>query len=121
MVEQTGSIFLQCEKCHHFLTTKYSDIFIRDNNFNLVQNGKIGDCPINIKFTVVSYPGHNIISEDIGYITAKNNCSCSKYSKRFKIIGRIKDAELRGAAMFKFINENFLKNKKIKSYSTKIF
>ena len=97
MVEQTGSIFLQCEKCHHFLTTKYSDIFIRDNNFNLVQNGKIGIVQL-ISSLPSSYPGHNIISEDIGYITAKNNCSCSKYSKRFKIIGRIKDAELRGCS-----------------------
>ena len=42
MVEQTGSIFLECKYCLNFMTSYYSDILIRDKNLNIVENGKKG-------------------------------------------------------------------------------
>ena len=45
-----------------------------------------------------SYPGHNILTEDIGEIAKDSNCSCSILGKRFKIHGRVKNAEIRGCS-----------------------
>ena len=38
LVEQTGSIFVDCNKCGHFVTSTFSDIFIRDKKLNLAKN-----------------------------------------------------------------------------------
>ena len=43
-----------------------------------------------------SYPGHNVLTEDIGMIVKNNNCDCEKKGKRFKIFGRLKKSEIRG-------------------------
>ena len=32
LVEQTGSIFVECQNCNSFVTSVYSDVLIRDNN-----------------------------------------------------------------------------------------
>ena len=58
---------------------------------------KVGS--INFIITT-SYPGHNILTEDIGLISNIHDCSCSRLGKRFKIFGRLK-AEIRGCIMFK--------------------
>ena len=44
-----------------------------------------------------SYPGHNIITEDIGKIF-KIKCNCGLNSTHFKIYGRAKEAEIRGCS-----------------------
>ena len=97
MVEQTGSIFFECDKCGFFNTHNFSEIIIRDSNFNSVEDGKVGIVQL---FSVLpsSYPGHILLTEDIGYISNKNDCSCSYLGKRFKILGRVKNAELRGCS-----------------------
>lgn len=98
MVEQTGSIFLECEKCGYFITSIFSDVLIRDKNFNLVKNGDKGLVQL-LSILPTSYPGHSILSEDIGEIAKdENGCTCSSYGTRFKIHGRIENAELRGCS-----------------------
>ena len=95
MVEQTGSIFLEC-KCGNFITSKYSDIIIRDKYFNLCKDGERGIVQL---FSVLptSYPGHIILTEDEGLILEKNQCKYNNF-KHFKIFGRIKKAEIRGCS-----------------------
>ena len=97
MVEQTGSIFFECSKCGFFNTHNFSEIIIRDSNFNSVKDGEKGIVQL---FSILpsSYPGHILLTEDIGYISNHNNCSCSNLGKRFKILGRVKNAELRGCS-----------------------
>lgn len=97
MIEQAGSIFFECDKCEFFLTSSYSEILIRDNNFKIVKDGNIGIVQL-ISSLPSSYPGHNLITEDLGYISNNKDCNCSNYGKRFKILGRIKEAELRGCS-----------------------
>tara|TARA_A100001015_G_scaffold258104_1_gene301130 strand:+ start:3724 stop:4752 length:1029 start_codon:yes stop_codon:yes gene_type:complete len=97
MIEQTGSIFFECNLCSHFVTNPYSEIIIRDDNLNPQKEGKKGIVQL-ISLLPTSYPGHNIITEDIGLINNKSDCSCSKIGKRFKIFGRLKKAEMRGCA-----------------------
>jgi len=96
LVEQTGSIFLEC-KCGYFITSVFSDILIRDKNFNIMKNGNRGFIQL-LSLLPTSYPGHSILTEDIGEIVDNKNCSCPLYGKRFLVHGRIKEAEIRGCS-----------------------
>jgi hypothetical protein len=96
MVEQTGSIFIECS-CGYFITSNFSDIIIRDENFNVLSAGKKGFVQL-LSLLPTSYPGHSILTEDIGEIIDKKNCKCLINGKRFLIHGRAPKAELRGCS-----------------------
>ena len=97
MVEQTGSIFLECKYCSHFVTSSYSKVLIRDKNFNILKNGEKGLLQL-FSLLPTSYPGHNILTEDIGEIPKLNNCACSTKGIRFKVYGRAVKSELKGCS-----------------------
>ena len=97
MVEQTGSIHMECEK-GYLHTSEYSDIIIRGfNDFEVLENGKEGIVQL-ISLIPLSYPGNSILTEDLGYIVGEDDCLCGRKGKYFKITGRIKKAELRGCS-----------------------
>ena len=96
LVEQTGSIFIECE-CGYFVTSVFSDILIRDKNFNIVRDGSKG--LIQLFSTLPSsYPGHSILTEDVGQIISETKCNCSIKGKKFLVDGRIAEAEVRGCS-----------------------
>ena len=97
MVEQTGSIFVECKKCQHFVTSIFSDILIRDEKFKLVKNGQKGLIQL-LSLLPTSYPGHNILTEDIGEISGEDNCKCGLKGKYFLVHGRAKNSEIRGCS-----------------------
>ena len=97
LVEQTGSIFIESNKCEYFHTSVYSDVLIRNNNFEIAQKGKKGLIQL-FSLLPTSYPGHNILTEDIGEIVGEDNCMCGKQGKYFRIHGRAKEAEIRGCS-----------------------
>jgi hypothetical protein len=45
-----------------------------------------------------SYPGHSILTEDLGRITAVDTCPCGRLGKALRIEGRVPKAELRGCS-----------------------
>lgn len=97
MVEQTGSIFMECE-CGHLHASIFSDIeILRHTDFSCADVGERG----LIKLTSLlptSYPGHIILSEDEGAILGEDDCPCGRKGKYFEIYGRIKGAEVRGCS-----------------------
>ena len=95
LVEQTGSIFIESKKCGYFHTSIFSDIFIRDKKFNVLKNKKKGLVQL-MSLLPTSYPGHNILTEDIGEIIGEDNCKCGLKGKYFLVHGRAKEAEIRG-------------------------
>ena len=97
MVEQTGSIFMECDKCNKFTTSNFSDVAIRDSNLKILTTGKKGFVQL-ISLLPTSYPGQNILTEDIGEITGEDNCPCGIKGKYFKIYGRSKRSEKRGCS-----------------------
>ena len=97
LVEQTGSIFIESKKCGYFHTSIFSDIFIRDKKFNVLKNKKKGLIQL-MSLLPTSYPGHNILTEDIGEIIGEDNCKCGLKGKYFLVHGRIKEAEIRGCS-----------------------
>ncbi len=96
LVEQTGSIFFECEKCNHFITSNFSDVFVRDKSFKIKKKGK-GLLQL-ISLIPTSYPGHNLLTEDIGEIVNSKGCKCGKKGKGFIVHGRTKQAEPRGCS-----------------------
>ena len=45
-----------------------------------------------------SYPGHSLLTEDEGVIEGVDDCPCGRNGKYFRIIGRMKEAEIRGCS-----------------------
>ena len=97
LVEQTGSIFIESKNCGYFHASIYSDILIRDNNFNILDKNKKGLIQL-FSLLPTSYPGHNILTEDIGEIIGEDNCKCGLKGKYFLVHGRTKEAEVRGCS-----------------------
>ena len=97
LIEQTGSVFIESIKGGYFHTSIFSDIFIRDKNFNVLGNKKKGLIQL-ISLLPTSYPGHNILTEDIGEIIGEDDCVCGLKGKYFLVHGRVKEAEIRGCS-----------------------
>ena len=96
LVEQIGSIFFEC-KCGYFVASNYSEVIIRDENLNVCKKGEKGLVQL-LSLLPTSYPGHSILTEDIGEIVNDDNCKCYGSGTRFIIHGRLKNAELRGCS-----------------------
>ncbi len=96
MVEQTGSIFVECER-GVFHASIFSDVLIRDEEFSIVPHGGQGLIQLN-SLLPTSYPGHAILSEDLGEIIGEDDCRCGRNGKYFKVLGRMQNAELRGCS-----------------------
>lgn len=96
MVEQTGSIFMECP-CGHLHASIFSDVIIRDpNDFSIKEKGRgLIEC---VSLLPTSYPGHVLLTEDEGEILGVDDCPCGRKGKYFKIYGRIKGAEIRGCS-----------------------
>ncbi|RKJ53445.1 acyl-protein synthetase [bacterium 1XD42-1] len=97
MVEQTGSIFMECEY-GHLHASLFSDIeFLPYSDFSCVKTNKKGLIKL-VSLLPTSYPGHILLTEDKGELLGEDNCPCGRLGKYFKIYGRIKGAEIRGCS-----------------------
>ncbi len=98
LIEQTGSIFLECPNCNCFKTNSYSEILIRDKDLNILTSGKKGFVQL-ISLLPSSYPGHIILTEDIGEIIKNDkNCNICKNKTKFIIHGRFAKSVIRGCS-----------------------
>ena len=96
MVEQVGSIFMQCPE-GYFHCSNMSDIIIRNENFNSLPIKHKGMIQM-LSLLPLSYPGHNILTEDLGIVHGEDNCKCGRSGKYFSILGRIPSSEVRGCS-----------------------
>ena len=95
MVEQTGSIHMECE-AGYLHASDYSEVLIRDPR-------TLRECPIGEPGLVEtmstlprSYPGHVLLTEDLGMVHGNEGCKCTRRGTHFTILGRLPKAELRG-------------------------
>mgnify|MGYP002625554005 FL=1 len=97
MVEQTGTIYVECE-CGHLHTSIFSDVICRrPKDFSICDYGEEGIIEV-ASVLPESYPGHVLLTEDTGVVLGEDDCPCGRKGKYFKINGRIKDAEIRGCS-----------------------
>ena len=97
MVEQAGSIFLECNKCQFFKTSIFSDVVIRDEKLEKISLDKKKGLLQVLSILPTSYPGHSILTEDLGEL-CKKKCWCGFEGKRFLVHGRSKKSEIRGCS-----------------------
>ncbi|MEG3618304.1 long-chain fatty acid--CoA ligase [Magnetovibrio sp. PR-2] len=97
MVEQTGSIFMECEH-GHLHASAWSDIVIRDPiDFSPLSVGESGLIEL-LSVLPHSYPGHALLSEDMGTILGHDDCACGRKGVYFEVKGRLEQAEVRGCS-----------------------
>lgn len=96
MVEQTGSIFMECE-AGHLHSSIFSDVIVRRTDFSVCGMREAGLIQL-VSLLPLSYPGHSILSEDIGELIGEDDCSCGRLGKYFKVHGRAENAEIRGCS-----------------------
>lgn len=97
MVEQTGTIYMECE-CGHLHAPVFSDVIIRRaHDFSVANIGEKGIIQV-VSILPKSYPGHSLLTEDEGVLLGEDDCTCGRLGKYFKIEGRLKNAEIRGCS-----------------------
>jgi phenylacetate-coenzyme A ligase PaaK-like adenylate-forming protein len=97
MVEQTGSIFMECES-GHLHASIFGDVIIRrSTDFSIADIGEEGIIQV-LSVIPESYPGHSLLTEDKGILLGEDDCSCCRKGKYFKITGRVANAEIRGCS-----------------------
>ena len=97
MVEQVGSVFMENSK--GFLhSPNFADVIIRNPvDFSVQPIGEPGLIQV-LSALPTSYPGHSLLTEDIGVLEGIDDSSVGWNGKYFKILGRAKKAELRGCS-----------------------
>ena len=97
MVEQTGCIYMECEE-GHLHASNYSDIIVRrGKDFSPCDIGENGILQV-LSPLPASYPGHSLLTEDEGVLLGVDDCPCGRKGKYFRVLGRLKDAEIRGCS-----------------------
>jgi len=97
MVEQVGSIFVECE-AGYLHTPNFADVLFRDPlTHKPLGIGETGLIEL-VSLLPHSYPGHVILSEDLGILRGEDDCECGRKGRYFEVFGRLKQAETRGCS-----------------------
>ena len=97
MIEQTGSIYMECDH-GNLHAPSGADVIIRNfEDFSENEFQKMGIIQI---FSDIqkSYPGHSLLTEDVGYSLPANSCKCGSVGTVLKVLGRLSRAEVRGCS-----------------------
>ncbi len=97
MVEQVGSIFMECEY-GHLHAPVFADVIVRDPlTLEPLPPGREGAVQV-LSALPVSYPGHSLLTEDLGVLHGEDDCPCGRQGRHFSVLGRLPQAELRGCS-----------------------
>jgi hypothetical protein len=97
MAEQIGTVFVQCE-AGELHAPNAADVIVRDpRTWAPAPVGDVGVVQV-LSMLPESYPGHSILTEDLGRVTAVDTCPCGRLGKALRIEGRVPKAELRGCS-----------------------
>ena len=97
MAEQTGCIYMECEE-GHLHASIFSDIIVRNpRDLSVCPVGQPGIIQV-LSPLATSYPGHSLLTEDMGTLLGIDDCPCGRKGKYFRVDGRIPAAEIRGCS-----------------------
>lgn len=97
MVEQVGSVFMECEQ-GYFHCPGFAEVIIRDpRTWREADISSTGLVQV-LSALPYSYPGHSLLTEDLGHIVGIDDCACGRKGKYFKVSGRVPQAEPRGCS-----------------------
>jgi hypothetical protein len=96
-VEQVGSVFVEGDDGYLY-PPNFADVIIRHPiTWEEAPIGVPGVIQI-LSALPLSYPGHSILTEDLGVLQSVDNPQCGRMGKAFSIVGRVPRAELRGCS-----------------------
>ena len=97
MAEQVGSVFVECEQ-GHLHASVFSDIITRSpHNLRPCEVGEQGIIQV-LSVIPTSYPGHSLLTEDLGTVLGIDDCPCGRKGKYFSVSGRLPKTEVRGCS-----------------------
>lgn len=97
MVEQVGSVSLEGDD-ELLYPPNFGDVIIRDpKTLQELPVGSPGVIQV-LSALPLSYPGHSILTEDLGVIHSIDANTCGRLGKAFSVLGRVAAAELRGCS-----------------------
>jgi hypothetical protein len=97
MVEQVGSIFMECEQ-GRLHAPAFADVIVRDpHSLRALPPGQAGVLQV-LSALPLSYPGHSLLTEDMGTVLGEDDCGCGRLGRSFAVHGRMAQAELRGCS-----------------------
>jgi len=97
LVEQVGSIFVECQEgvLH---TPCFAEVIVRDPRTLLpAPRGQTGVIQL-LSVLPESYPGHSLLTEDLGCLVGVDDCPCGRRGTTFHVEGRVAGVELRGCS-----------------------
>lgn len=96
-VEQIGSVFLEGPDGRLY-APNFTDVIIRDPaTLEPVPTGQVGVVQV-VSLLPTSYPGHSVLTEDLGVIDTIDAGAGGRMGKAVRILGRVPKAELRGCS-----------------------
>jgi phenylacetate-coenzyme A ligase PaaK-like adenylate-forming protein len=97
MVEQVGSVFVECEY-GYLHAPSFADLIVRDPlSWRPLPMGHSGVIQV-LSAVPYSYPGHSLLTEDLGTIFGEDDCACGRLGRYFHVHGRMAKAEIRGCS-----------------------
>jgi hypothetical protein len=97
LVEQVGSVFLEGDDGYLY-PPNFADVIVRDPyTFEELPHGRTGVLEV-LSALPRSYPGHCLLTEDLGVVHAVDSSACGRLGKAFSVLGRIPKAEPRGCS-----------------------
>jgi hypothetical protein len=97
MAEQVGGVYFEND-LHYLHAPIYSDVVIRDPvTLAPLPDGEVGLIQV-LSSLPVSYPGHSILTEDLGVIRGVDAPGLAMKGRYFEMMGRVPESELRGCS-----------------------
>jgi hypothetical protein len=97
MVEQVGSVSIEGDD-GYLHTPNFAEVIIRDPvTWQEAPTGSVGVIQV-VSVLPTSYPGHSILTEDLGAVRGIGTPSGGWGGKQLEVVGRIPKAELRGCS-----------------------
>ncbi|WP_104992100.1 acyl-protein synthetase [Deinococcus sp. NW-56] len=97
MVEQVGSVFMEGDDGFLY-PPNFADVIIRDPvTWEEAPHGAVGVIQV-LSILPTSYPGHSILTEDLGVVHGVGDPANGWGGKQLQVIGRVPKAELRGCS-----------------------
>jgi hypothetical protein len=97
MVEQVGGVYFE-NSIHYLQAPIYSEVIVRDPvTLEPLPDGQPGLVQV-LSCLPTSYPGHSLLTEDLGVIRGVDSEGTGMGGRCFEILGRVPKAELRGCS-----------------------
>jgi acyl-protein synthetase LuxE len=97
MVEQVGGVYFE-NSIHQLQAPIYSEVIVRDPlTLEPLPDGQPGLVQV-LSCLPTSYPGHSLLTEDLGVIRGVDPEGTGMGGRCFEILGRVPKAELRGCS-----------------------